>query len=96
MGRRYGDEFDALAGQDAMTEVAQRDRDRIARMEAGDAAGFWERVRENRDDLKWCGASPIYTFLRVMPQARGSLRCYQQWNIDAESVVSFAGLRFSV
>ena len=94
MGRRYGDGFDALAGQDAMAEVAQRDRDRIGRMETGDAAGFWERVRENRDDLKWCGSSPIYTFLRVLPQARGSLRSYQQWNIDAESVVSFAGVRF--
>jgi AmmeMemoRadiSam system protein B len=94
MGRRYGDEFTALAGQDAMTDVAQRDRDRIARMEAGDATGFWERVRENQDDLKWCGASPIYTFLRILPQARGSLRTYQQWNIDPESVVTFAGLRF--
>jgi AmmeMemoRadiSam system protein B len=94
MGRRYGDPFDALADRDAMAEVAERDRDRIAHMEAGDATGFWERVRENQDDLKWCGASPIYTFLRVMPQSRGTLRNYQQWNIDAESVVTFAGMRF--
>jgi len=94
MGRRYGDGFDALAGQDAMTHVAQRDRDRIRCMESGDATGFWERVRENQDDLKWCGASPIYTFLRVLPQARGTLRSYQQWNIDPDSVVTFAGLRF--
>ena len=94
MGRRYGDPFDARAGRDAMAEVAGRDRDRIRCMEAGDAAGFWERVRENQDDLKWCGASPIYTFLRALPQARGALGNYQQWNIDAESVVSFAGMRF--
>jgi len=95
MGRRYGDDFVALAGQDEMNEVAQRDRDRIRCMECGDATGFWERVRENQDDLKWCGASPIYTFLRVLPQARGTLRTYQQWNIDPESVVTFAGLRFT-
>ena len=94
MGRRYGDEFDALAGHNEMATVAQRDRDRIQRMEAGDAAGFWERVRENQDDLKWCGAAPIYTLLRVLPQLRGSLRNYQQWNIDGKSVVTFAGLRF--
>lgn len=94
MGRRYGDRFEAVAGRGEMEDVARRDRSRIERMEQGDAAGFWEQVRENRDDLKWCGASPIYTFLRAMPDVRGSLLHYQQWNIDPQSVVSFAGLRF--
>jgi AmmeMemoRadiSam system protein B len=74
--------------------VEKRDRERIMRMEAGDAQGFWERVQENQDDLKWCGSAPIYTFLRAVPQARGHLLRYQQWNIDEESVVSFAGMRF--
>lgn len=96
MGRRYGDRFDAAADRGEMEEVARRDRLRIERMEQGDAAGFWEQVRENRDDLKWCGASPIYTFLRAMPGVRGNLLHYQQWNIDPQSVVSFAGLRFSL
>jgi hypothetical protein len=63
-------------------------------MEQGDAAGFWEQVRENQDDLKWCGSAPIYTFLRAVPEARGQLLHYQQWNIDPASVVSFAGMRF--
>jgi MEMO1 family protein len=95
MGRRYGDPFEAAADRGEMEEVAQRDRLRIGRMEQGDAAGFWEQVRENRDDLKWCGASPIYTFLRAIPDVRGSLLHYQQWNIDPQSVVSFAGMKFS-
>lgn len=95
MGRRYGDRFDASAGQGEMEEIARLDRDRIACMETGDAAGFWERVQQNHDNLKWCGAAPIYTFLRSMPHARGHLRHYQQWNIDESSVVSFAGVRFS-
>jgi AmmeMemoRadiSam system protein B len=94
MGRRYGDRFEAIADRGEMEEVAGRDRSRIERMEQGDAAGFWAQVRENRDDLKWCGASPIYTFLRALPGVRGSLLRYQQWNIDPHSVVSFAGLRF--
>jgi AmmeMemoRadiSam system protein B len=97
MGRRYGDGFEAAAGRGEMEEVARRDRSRIERMEQGDAAGFWEQVRENPahgDDLKWCGASPIYTFLSALPEVRGSLLNYQQWNIDSHSVVSFAGLRF--
>jgi len=94
MGRRYGDDFEAAADRAEMEEVSRRDRLRIERMEKSDAAGFWEQVRENHDDLKWCGASPIYTFLRAMPDVRGSLLHYQQWNIDPHSVVSFAGLRF--
>ena len=94
MGRRYGDPLAAQADQGAMTEVARRDKVRIERIAAADAAGFWDLVQENQDDLKWCGSAPLYTFLRAVPQARGSLRRYQQWNIDQESVVSFAALAF--
>jgi hypothetical protein len=94
MGRRYGDPFPALADRDEMAEVALRDRARVERMESGDARGFWDLIQQNRDDLKWCGSAPIYTFLKAVPQARGSLLRYQQWNIDEQSVVSFAGMSF--
>jgi len=94
MGRRYSDSMIARAEEGEMAAVAERDRKRIERLSAADPAGFWELVKENRDDLKWCGSSPFYTFLRVMPQARGTLRRYQQWNIDEQSVVSFAAIGF--
>jgi AmmeMemoRadiSam system protein B len=94
MGRRYGDPFAATAERGEMREVAARDQKRIGAMESGDAAGFWERVQERRDDLKWCGSGPVYTFLKAVPEARGHLLRYQQWNIDEHSVVSFAGLAF--
>jgi len=94
MGQRYGDRLTAIAGRDEMSEVEQRDRVRIERMESGDAHGFWELVQQKQDDLKWCGSAPIYTFLKAVPQARGELLGYQQWNIDEASVVSFAGMRF--
>lgn len=94
MGKRYGDRFEALANEDHMLEVGGRDRQRIERAAAGDSAGFWELVQENRDDLKWCGSSPFYTFLKVVPNARGTLERYEQWNIDPQSVVSFAGISF--
>lgn len=94
MGRRYGDQFSAYAERGEMEEVALRDRARIGQMESGDARGFWDLVQQNRDDLKWCGSAPIYTFLRAVPQARGRLLRYQQWNIDDQSVVSFAGMSF--
>jgi len=95
MGARYQDPFEVRAGQGLMNEVEARDRDRIALINSGDADGFWELVRENRDDLKWCGSSPFYTFLKAAPRARGELLSYQQWNIDDASVVSFAGMSFS-
>ncbi len=94
MGRRYGDSFTALADHGEMEEVARRDRARTSCMESGDARGFWDLVQENHDDLKWCGSAPIYTFLKAIPQARGRLLHYQQWNIDDQSVVSFAGMHF--
>jgi len=94
MGRRYGDEFLARANDGEMLAAAERDHKRIDSVCASDADGFWSQVQEQQDDLKWCGSSPIYTFLKTVPNVRGDLRRYQQWNIDPESVVSFAALTF--
>jgi AmmeMemoRadiSam system protein B len=94
MGMRYQDQFTAIAGEGSMLAVDARDRERIARINALDAAGFWDLVREQHDDLKWCGSSPFYTFLRTGGKARGELLRYEQWNIDERSVVSFAGMAF--
>jgi AmmeMemoRadiSam system protein B len=96
VGARFGDKFAAHADQDEMTSVRERDMLRIERVNASDAHGFWDLIKENQDDLKWCGSSPIYAFLQAVPQARGTLHRYQQWNIDEKSVVSFAGISFAV
>lgn len=95
IGIRYGDSVAALAERDQMLLVRERDSDRIASLNAGDPEAFWEKVSENRDDLRWCGSAPLYTFMRVVPDVRGTLESYEQWNIDAESVVSFAGISFA-
>jgi AmmeMemoRadiSam system protein B len=94
IGRRYGDRFDARAEAGRMTQVAERDKERLARVAAGDPHGFWELVREKADDLRWCGSSPLYTFLKAVVPGSGELLRYEQWNIDDASVVSFAGLAF--
>lgn len=94
VGRRYGDGRSARVGDEAMARVEARDRARIDRIAAGSAADFWALVQEGRDDLRWCGASPLYTFLHAVRPARGDLLLYEQWNIDEHSVVSFAGLAF--
>jgi MEMO1 family protein len=95
IGRRYGDALRAKADRGPMREVMVRDLARIERALAGDAAAFWRLVRgEEGDDLSWCGAAPLYTFLRTAGAVEGRLLHYEQWNIDEDSVVSFAGLVF--
>jgi hypothetical protein len=96
MGLRYGDKFAARADVNEMAMVRERDKQRIERINASDARGFWDLVKENKEDLRWCGSSPVYTFLKAVPRAQGTLHRYQQWNIDEQSVVSFAGLSFRV
>lgn len=94
MGRRYGDPFDATAGEGVMGEVEQRDARRIETIEQGDVEGFWGLVQERQDDLKWCGSAPFYTFMRANPRARALRLGYEQWNIDEQSVVTFGALAF--
>jgi AmmeMemoRadiSam system protein B len=94
VGRRYGDDYAARAG--SLLEVDARDRKRCEAIGQGDAAGFWELVRQSGgDDLRWCGASPFYTLLKALPGLRSELLSYEQWNIDEQSVVTFAALGFS-
>jgi hypothetical protein len=95
IGRRYGDAIPAHANREHMVEVSQRDHMRNQRVIAGDADGFWDLVQQNRDDLRWCGSSPFYTFLRAVQGIRGTVERYEQWNIDDASVVSFAGICFT-
>ncbi len=94
IGRRYGDRQAAIAEQGHLTEVRARDQQRMGRICQGDSEGFFELVRPNHDDLRWCGYSPIYTFLRAAENVRGEILSYEQWNIDQHSVVSFAGIEF--
>ncbi|HEY6989995.1 MAG TPA: AmmeMemoRadiSam system protein B [Bryobacteraceae bacterium] len=94
MGRRYNDPIRATANIGEMLAIEQRDRERIAKITAGDTSGYWSLVQEGHDDLKWCGSAPFYMFLKTLPECRGELLDYHQWQIDPHSVVSFGALRF--
>ncbi|MBI2816646.1 MAG: AmmeMemoRadiSam system protein B [Acidobacteria bacterium] len=94
IGRRYGDDFAAVADRGRMAEVQQQDRARLDRICEGDRSGFLELVTPQRDALRWCGFAPLYTFLKVVPGVRANVLKYEQWNIDEESVVSFAAMEF--
>jgi hypothetical protein len=94
IGRRYGDRSPARAEEGQMLGIRRADEERLARVCAADPEGFFELVAPGHDELRWCGYSPLYTFLKAVPSARGEILRYEQWNIDEQSVVSFAGLEF--
>lgn len=94
VGRRYGDQTGIQTHSEAMMDVSDKDHGRIRSISSGNAEEFWSQVQENQDPLRWCGSSPIYTFLNVTNSLKGNLESYGKWNIDEESVVSFAGMSF--
>ena len=94
MGMRYGDPIRATANVAEMLAVEQRDKARIEEIGRGKLQSYWEMIQEGHDDLKWCGSSPFYTFLKVNPNRRGTLLDYHQWQIDPQSIVSFAAMQF--
>ena len=96
-GIRYGDAASVRAGEGRMEEVAAQDGARLEEICAGESDAFFELVKPGGDELKWCGFSPLYTFLASLgrlTEIRGRVLNYEQWNIDPESVVSFAGIEF--
>jgi len=95
IGRRYGDRFAARADDGPMADIAALDRERCACLTAGDGAAFWSLLQRGGDPLRWCGASPLYTLLAAVRPSQGALLHYEQWNIDAQSVVSCAALAFT-
>lgn len=94
IGRRYGDEFVAEAEAGPLLDIRRRDEERLARIAAGDREGYYELLRPNQDELRWCGHGPLYTFLSTVSGFRGEVLSYEQWNIDEQSVVSFTGMEF--
>lgn len=94
VGARYGDSDPVRAEEGRMTGVRQEDLARLDAACRGQTGAFLDLAVRDGDPLRWCGLSPLYTFLEVVPRARGEVRLYEQWNIDPESVVSFAALAF--
>jgi hypothetical protein len=80
-----------------MSQVESQDLERLARVCDSDMEGLLDLVQPQADGLKWCGFTPLYTFLaslKPLMDIQGRVLQYEQWNIDPESVVTFAGLEF--
>ncbi len=74
----------SLAAEDART---------IAAIDAGDAQGFLDISRAERDSRKICGIAPIYIALRLLQGSKGESLGYAQCPADAGggSLVSIVG-----
>ena len=95
IGQRYGDEFEVKSETGRMLSIREQDQERLNRYMRGDSEAFFAHIHPEQDVLRWCGYSPMYTFLKAVPEARGSLLHYEQWQIDPHSVVSCAALSFT-
>jgi AmmeMemoRadiSam system protein B len=91
MGPRFGDPEPVSPTE--LGVIDREDRALLDTVQAGDAEAFFESVRRDNDRRRTCGLSPIYTLLRALAGARGTLRQYGQWP-DPQGVVSFASVVF--
>ena len=75
------------------TSLAAADARTIAAIDAGDAQGFLDISRDERDARKICGISPIYIALRLLKGSRGASLGYDQCPADTGggSLVSIVG-----
>jgi len=92
VGPRFGD---AQPNTEAVLErVAREDRAMLETVKACDADAFFRSVAADGDSRRICGLSPIYSFLRALPGARGDILRYSQAP-DPQGAVSFCAAAFS-
>ncbi len=92
VGPAFGDE--RPYGEADRRALAEKDAALVQAICAGDAAGFFGQLRDERDARRICGLPPIYLTLRFLDAARGHLVDYDQCPADPTggSLVSIAGL----
>jgi AmmeMemoRadiSam system protein B len=94
VGRRFG----SLMPLDAvlLSSTTGKDKEMLAKVEAGDAEGFYSYVAAEKDARHICGLSPIYTLAKALDGRRGELIDYGHWFDSGEgSAVTFAAMAFS-
>ena len=91
VGPRFGDPEPNTEG--SLAAVERADRAMLESVVAGDARGFFAQVATDRDARRICGLSPIYSLLRLLPEAPGRLLQYRQWP-DPDGAVTFCAVGF--
>lgn len=92
VGPRFGDAEPNTPA--SLERVGREDRAMLEPVIAADPAAFYESVAADGDSRRICGLSPIYAFLRALPDTRGELLRYSQWP-DQQGAVTFCAAAFS-
>ncbi|MCX7816538.1 MAG: AmmeMemoRadiSam system protein B [Syntrophales bacterium] len=91
IGYQFGDAFPV--SESALDYSRRKDELVLDMIVRGNATGFFEVVKEEKDARRICGLSPIYFQLRLLEKCRGKVVAYEQW-VNGGSSVSFAGAVF--
>jgi hypothetical protein len=91
VGPRFGDPEANTAA--SLARVEGDDRAMLESVVAVDPRGFYAGIAADRDARRICGLSPIYTLLRLLPEAPGRLVRYTQWP-DPQGAVTFCAVAY--
>jgi hypothetical protein len=91
VGPRFGDREPNSAA--SLARVERDDRAMLESVVGVDPRGFYAGIAADHDARRICGLSPIYTLLRLLPEAPGRLVRYTQWP-DPQGAVTFCAVTF--
>jgi len=92
VGPRFGDREPNTEA--SLARVEREDRAMLESVVGVDAGGFYAGIAADHDARRICGLSPIYTLLRLLPDAPGRLVRYTQWP-DPQGAVTFCAVTFA-
>ena len=92
VGPRFGDREPNTEA--SLARVEREDRAMLESVVGVDAGGFYAGIAADHDARRICGLSPIYTLLRLLPDAPGRLVRYTQW-ADPQGAVTFCAVTFA-
>lgn len=91
IGPRYGDTTPVIPSD--LETCSDKDREMLAFAEKGDPKGFFNYIREEKDQRNICGLPPLYTMLALIEGTKGKLLRYDHWYDQAtRSAVTFAAM----
>ena len=93
VGRKFGDDVDALAMED---DVRKHDADLLRHLAAADAGAWLEAIQGGGDRFRVCGQAPVYAALQAFRPVHGTVTAYDIWHeTETASAVSVAGISWS-
>jgi AmmeMemoRadiSam system protein B len=93
---RPGDFDETPLDRDDRQSLEKRDQETLRPVLRGDAQGWFDEIRRERDRRRVCGLPPIYAMLRSVEAGTGKLLVYAQCPADERggSLVSIASVVF--